>query len=144
MIPKDIEYWKNTQPPLCPNEYEIEIYKHHCKGYGPICLLGMTKQLQFLCDFMVDAYPEHQTKPVIKRDWKDLNEYAEVIIGDGVVNLEGLELINTLREKYKKIICRVFLNKFSWMKYAKHFPTEFPGSKLTVPTQKDIAIIIWD
>lgn len=140
---EDTEHWQNLTPPLCPNDYEVEIYKHHAKGQGSVCLLGMTQKLQFLCDFMVDLNPIHQNKPVIKCDWNDLNEYAEVVIGDGVINLEGIQLIDKLLKKYNKIICRVFIKKFPWMKYATHFPNEFPKSKLVIPTQKDIVIVIW-
>jgi hypothetical protein len=144
MIINDAEHWKNLFPPLCPNVYEIELYKHHSKGYGPICLLGMTKELQNLCDFMVDLYPTNQQKPVIKENWNNLKEYAEVVIGDGVLNLEGLQLVDKLINRYEKLIFRVFLKKFPWMKYATHFPQEFPGASLVIPTQEHIAMVIWD
>lgn len=140
---EDVQYWQNLSPPLCPNEYEVEIYKHHA-FQGPICLLGMTKNLQKICDFMVDLNPIPQKKPVIKCDWNDMDVYAETLIGDGVVNLEGLGLIDKLLNKYNKIICRVFLNKFPWMKYATYFPQKFPGSSLIIPTQENISIVVWD
>jgi hypothetical protein len=141
---KDIEYWQNLSPPLCPNSYEVELYRHHSKGYGPVCLLGMTKELQPLCEFMIDLHPVQQTKPVIKSDWRDIKEFAEVFIGDGVVNLEGLDLVDDLLKIAEKVVVRVFLKKFSWMKYATHFPNKFPGSSLVVPTQEDIAMVIWE
>jgi hypothetical protein len=141
---KDLEHWLDKDPPLSPNEYEIELYKHHSKGHGPVCLLGMTKQLQPLCDYMVDLYPIKQTKPVLKMNWNDFDQYADLIIGDGVINLEGLQLVNKLLKNCNKLICRVFLEKFSWMKYATHFPKEFPGSSLVIPTQENIAIVIWE
>lgn len=141
---KDIEHWQNLQPPLCPNLYEIEIYKHHVKGYGPVCLLGMTKNLQDLCEYMVDINPIKQSKPVIKQNWNEFNGYAEAIIGDGVLNLEGLQLVEKLNKICKKLICRVFLKKFDWMKYATYFPTNFPNSSIVIPTQKDISIVIWE
>ena len=141
---EDSEHWQNLSPPLCPNDYEVEIYKHHSIGHGIVGLLGMTNKLQKICSFMVDLNPTHQTKPVIKCDWNDLHEYADVIIGDGVLNLEGLQLANRLLNKYQKLICRVFLKKFSWMKYATHFPQKFPDAKLVIPTQEDIAIVVWE
>lgn len=141
---KDIEYWQNLSPPLCPNSYEVELYRHHSKGYGPVCLLGMTKELQPLCEFMIDLHPVQQYKPVIKSDWRDIKEFAEVFIGDGVVNLEGLDLVNDLLKIAEKVVIRVFLKKFPWMKYATHFPNKFPGSSLVIPTQEDIAMVIWE
>ena len=141
---KDIEYWQNLSPPLCPNSYEVELYHHHSKGYGPVCLLGMTKELQPLCEFMIDLHPVQQTKPVIKSDWRDIKEYAEVFIGDGVVNLVGLDIVEDLLKIAEKVVIRVFLKKFSWMKYATHFPNKFPGSSLVIPTQEDIAIVVWE
>lgn len=141
---EDLEHWQNLLPPLCPNDYEVEMYKHHTTGCGIVGLLGMTNKLQKICNFMVDLNPIPQTKPVIKCDWNDLNECADVIIGDGVLNLEGLQLADKLLDKYQKLVCRVFLKKFSWMKYATHFPQEFPNAKLVIPTQDDIAIVVWE
>lgn len=140
----DKEYWQNLSPPLSPNSYEIELYLHHSKGYGPICLLGMTKELQSICEFMVDLYPTQQSKPVVKSDWRDIKEFAEVFIGDGVVNLLGLDIVDNLLKKSEKVIMRIFLKKFPWMKYATHFPDKFPGASLVIPTQKDIVMVIWE
>lgn len=144
MIQEDIQHWQNLQPPLCPNSYEIEIYSHHTKGLKPICLLGMTKELQFICDYMIDLHPIKQNKPVYKKDWKEFNDNAEAIIGDGVLNLEGLELVNLLYSKCKKLIFRVFTKKFDWMKYACYFPKEFPKANLVIPTQKDIVMVVYE
>lgn len=143
MIKKDTKYWQNLLPPMSPNEYEVEIYKHHIKGYKPVCLLGMTEKLQPICDFMVDLYPIEQNKLVIEQNWNDLKEPAEAVIGDGVINLEGLQLVEKLIKNYQRLVFRVFLKKFEWIKYAQHFPTEFPGSKLIIPTQENIAIVVY-
>ena len=78
---EDTKHWQNLKPPLCPNEYEIELYRHHIRGYKPVCLLGMTKQLIELCDFMIDLNPINQEKPVIKSDWYNINEKSEVVLG---------------------------------------------------------------
>lgn len=144
MTKKDIEYWQNLKPPMCPNEYEVEIFKHHTKSLKPVCLLGMTKNLQNLCDFMVDLFPTKQEKLVIQQNWNDFEKPCEAIIGDGIINLEGLQLVEKLTKCSNKLVFRVFLKKFSWMKYAQHFPTEFPGSKLVIPTQENIAIVVWE
>ncbi len=141
---KDTDHWQNLSPPLSPNEYEVELYKHHSKGFRPICLLGMTKELINLCDFMVDLNPIKQIKPVIKSDWTEINECAGVILGDGVLNLTGLSLIDNLLKNSNKIICRVFLKKLDGMKYATHFPTEFHRDSLVVPNQYNLAMVFWD
>lgn len=143
-IIKDTDHWQNLKPPLSPNDYEFELYKHHSKGYYPICLLGMTKKLIPICDFMVDLNPIKQEKPVIKSDWKDINEQSSVIIGDGILNLAGIELVDKLLKVTNKLICRVFLKKLDGMKYATHFPNEFPKSSMIIPTQENVAMVIWD
>ena len=104
----------------------------------------MTKELQHLCDYMIDLHPIKQTKPVIKKNWNSFNEYVGCIIGDGVLNLEGLQLVDKLISKCDKLICRVFLEKFSWMKYAKHFPKEFVNAKFVIPTQENICVVVWE
>jgi hypothetical protein len=144
MIPKDLNYWRDLSPPLCPNEYEVELYRYHTKGMGPICLLGMTEKLQSICEYMVDLYPVKQSRPVLKANWNEFKGYSEAIIGDGVLNLEGIQLKDKLLKISNKLIFRVFLKKFAWMKYAKHFPNEFPDAKYVIPTQKDIAIVVWE
>ena len=140
----DTQYWQNLQPPLAPNAYEVELFKLHTNGLHPVCLLGMTKELIPLCDYMVDLNPIPQNKPIIQSDWKNLNKESSVIIGDGVLNLAGLELINCLLKLTTKIVCRVFLKKFNGMKYAQHFHTEFLGASLVIPTQENISIVIWN
>lgn len=139
-----IEYWQDMPPPMSPNEYEVEIYRHHCKGHKSVCLLGMTKKLQEFCDFMVDLNPIEQNKPVVKCDWNLMDNNSEVCIGDGVLNLEGLQLVDKLLKKCDKLVTRVFLKKFSWIRYATHFPNSFPNASLIIPTQEDISIVIWE
>jgi len=141
---KDIDHWQNLKPPLSPNEYEVELYRHHIKGYGTICLLGMTKELISICDFMVDLNPISQEKPVIKSDWHQIKQDCDVVIGDGVLNLCGLDLVESLLKITNKLICRVFLKKLEGMKYATYFPNEFPGATMVVPTQENIVMVIWE
>lgn len=140
---QDTEHWQNLKPPLCPNQYEIELYRFHSKGMGPVCLLGMTKDLIELCDFMVDLNPIQQKKPVIKSDWKGIKNFSEVVLGDGVLNLLGLGLVEDLLKVTNKLVCRVFHKKLEGMKYATHFPNEFPGAELIIPTQENISMVIW-
>jgi|LakMenE18May11ns_1017448.scaffolds.fasta_scaffold9018040_1 hypothetical protein len=141
---KDLNYWQNLSPPMCPNSYEIELYHHHVKGCGPVCLLGMTKQLQHLCEYMIDLHPIKQDRPVLRKNWNEIDTYSEAFIGDGVLNLEGLQLVDKLLKNCEKLVFRVFLKKFSWMKYEKHFPDKFPNAKFVIPTQEDIAIVVWE
>jgi hypothetical protein len=120
------------------------VHKHHIKGCGPICLLGMTKELIEFCDFMVDINPIKQEKPVVRCDWSKLNQQVDVIIGDGVLNLSGINLVKDLLKITNKLICRVFLKKLEGMKYATNFPTEFPGSTIIIPTQENVVMVIWE
>jgi len=143
-IEKNTEYWDNLSPPLCPNEYEISLYKKYVKGCSPVCLLGMTKDMQPLCDYMVELHPTKQSKPVIEKNWNEFEEYADAIIGDGVINLEGMQLVEKMLKRCNKLVCRVFLKKFSWMKYATHFPQEFPNAKIVISTQQDVAMVVWE
>jgi len=140
----DTQHWQNLKPPLSPNEYEISLFKFHTHGLNPVCLLGMTKELIPLCDFMVDLNPIEQNKPVIKSDWKQLDKKSSVIICDGGLNLTGLELVDHLLQLTEKIVCRVFLKKLEGMKYAEYFPQEFFGAELVIPTQENVAIVIWN
>ena len=143
-IEKNTDYWQNLKPPLSPNDYEIDLYKKHIKGYFPVCLLGMTKGLQPFCDYMVDLHPVNQPKTVLNKNWNEFEEYAGAIMGDGVLNLEGLQLAEKLLTRCNKLVCRVFLKKLSCMKYATHFPQEFPNAKIVIPTQEDIAMVVWE
>lgn len=139
----DTEHWQRLKPPLAPNEHEVRLYEEFCRGRSPICLLGMTKELIGLCDYMVDLNPIEQQKRVIKSDWTSFEERAEAVIGDGVLNLAGLGLVERILGKCERLMCRVFLKKLNGMKYATHFPTSFPGAKTVVETQPDVAIVTW-
>jgi hypothetical protein len=104
----------------------------------------MTKELIEFCDFMVDINPIKQEKPVVRCDWSKLNQQVDVIIGDGVLNLSGINLVKDLLKITNKLICRVFLKKLEGMKYATNFPTEFPGSTIIIPTQENVVMVIWE
>ena len=141
---QDTPHWQGLTPPLSPNDHEVKIYEEKCSGYGPVCLLGMTKELVHLCDYMVDLNPTRQKKPVIVADWSEFSAIAGIIIGDGVLNLSGLELAENLRHKCERLVCRVFKRKLEGMKYATHFPTSFPGAKEVVETQPDVVMVTWE
>jgi len=139
----DTQHWQNLIPPLAPNEHEVAMYRHHSRGHRPICLLGMTKNLIPMCDYMVDLSPIPQERPVIKCDWNELEENASVVLGDGVLNLCGVELAHKMLNIAEKVIFRVFLKKFEGMKYAQFFPREFVDADLVIPTQKDVVMVVW-
>lgn len=141
---RDTAHWQSLRPPLSPNDEEVRIYEERCLGRGLVCMLGMTKELAHLCEYMVDLNPIPQAKPVIKSEWSDFSSIAEVVIGDGVLNLAGLELADKVRRKCDRLVCRVFKRKFEGMKYATHFPTSFPGATDIKETQPDIVIVTWD
>lgn len=143
---RDTKHWQNLRPPLSPNEEEVAIYEKKCLGRRPVCLLGMTKELIYLCDYMVDLNPTSQAKPVIKSDWAsfDVSAPAEVVIGDGVLNLAGPGLVDLLLKRHEVVVCRVFKRKLEGMKYATHFPTSFPGAKEVLETQPDIVMVTWE
>lgn len=139
----DKNHWHGRNPPLCPNPYEIECYKYNIKNKSPVCLLGMTKELLPLCDYAIDLNPVECDKPVRKMNWWDILEFSEVMIGDGVLNLVGLEFVDKVaRLMTNSLVCRVFLKKQPWMKYATHFPTSFPGATW-FESQPDIAMVRW-
>ena len=139
----DTAHWQNLKPPLCPNEQEISIYENLVKQRGPVCLLGMTRQLIHICDYMVDLNPIPQEKPVIKSDWVEFKMLADAIIGDGIINLSGIDLVPKIMEKCELFVCRVFLEKMDGMKYATYFPKQFPKSSRIIYTHPQIAIVTW-
>lgn len=141
---QDTAHWQSLKPPLSPNEEEVCIYEDKCRGHGPICLLGMTKELIHICDYMVDLNPTPQKKPVVAAEWAEFNTPADAIIGDGVLNLAGIGLVDELRRKCDRLVCRVFTRRLEGMKYATHFPTKFLGSKEVRETQSGVVIVTWD
>lgn len=104
----------------------------------------MTKELVHICDYMVDLKPIPQKKPVLAADWAEFNAPADAIIGDGVLNLSGTELVDKMRRKCERLVCRVFTRRFEGMKYATHFPTRFPGAKEVRDTQPGVVMVTWD
>ena len=74
-------HWQNLRPPLAPNSDEVKIYENLC-DQGPVVMLGMTKELIHLCEYMVDLNPIPQSKPVVKSDWAGFQGLAGTVIGD--------------------------------------------------------------
>lgn len=139
---EDYDHWHGRKPPLCPNEYEINLYKELIGDLKPVYLLGITNELLDLCDVAVDLHPNNISKALCL-NWYDLdNIKAGAIIGDGVLNITNFDLIDRMSRLTKKLILRVFLEKQDWMKYANFFPKEFPGATV-VETQPKIAIVTW-
>jgi hypothetical protein len=144
-LTQDTGHWHHLRPPLSPNAEEVTIYLQQIRGFQPVYLLGMTRELLPCCDVAVDLNPVECGKPTLKRDWKNLDDIqAGAIIGDGVLNLAGIGLVDTLLRCCDRLVCRVFLKKLPGMKYAAHFPQEFPAASLVIPTQEHIVMVVWD
>lgn len=140
---KDTFHWQNLQPPLSPNSYEVSLFSMLTEHHDNICLLGMTKQLIPLCNVAVDLYPIDLQIDTIKGDWNNITTKYDAIIGDGVLNLAGLQLVDHLLKYSNTVVCRVFLDKLPGMKYATHFPQIFPNAKYIIETQPNIVIVKW-
>lgn len=140
---KDTDHWHGLLPPMAPNAEEVALYRKFIGESRPVYLLGMTKDLLDLCDVAVDLNPVPTTKSVLLANWLEMDGFqAGVVIGDGVLNLAGMELVERVSKLSKKLICRVFLKRQPWMKYATHFPKSFPGATIT-QTQPEIAMVVW-
>ena len=141
----DSDHFNNLPLPLYPNDDEVAIYKKY-KGDGKILLLGYTKQLIHLCDCAMDLNPPETQKNIIKQDWFTITEHYDTIIGDGVVNLAGGELIEFLSHHCDTLIIRFFTQKINGMKYATHFEsnTNFLLPNIIIETQPLCKILIWN
>lgn len=142
---KDNSHFFNlSMPPYGPNPYEVKIYEQEIEKRSPVCLLGLTSSLRHLCDYMVDWTEIETNKPLIVCDWREMDLKSEVMIGDGPVNLYGLDFVDKMMTLTNKFVTRVFLKKLEKMKYATFFPTDFPNAKKIIRTQEDIAIVVWE
>ena len=140
---KTKDHWFNTMPPLSPNDKEVEIYARECLGHHPVCLFGLTKQLQHLSDFMVDFNTVETNKKIIQCDWMLLQEKSQVIIGDGVINLLEFKLIDKALSLAEKFVTRIFTKKHKGMLYATFFPTAFPNASEVIHTQDGVVMAIF-
>ena len=91
----DINHFDTLIPPLAPNSYEVSLYNTHKRNRT--LLLGYTKQLMDIACVSMNINPPERYKNItIKQDWFTINEYYDTIIGDGVLNLTGGELVTYL------------------------------------------------
>jgi len=142
-IQEDLEHWQNLQPPLSPNSYEISLYSEltsHGIAGGNVLLLGETKSLMGFAAKTIDLHPIRGEYG----DWFDIQGLYSTIIGDGVINLAGMELVDVVRPHCKRFVTRVFTKRLPGMKYATYFPTVFPDSSLNFKTQDGCRMIIWE
>lgn len=148
----DLERFNNLKPPFSPNVDEVEIYNEYCtdKNHTKTLLLGYTKELMHLCSDAMDINPPDDVispsgLKVIKQDWFTITEYYDTIIGDGVLNLVGGDLVQYLSKYCNTLIIRFFTEKFSFMRYATHFRnnTSFLLPDIIINTQPQCKILIW-
>lgn len=154
----DTAHWQNLSPPLSPNKHEVDVYRDLIIGYDNVYLLGKTKELIPYCDLTIDLNPV----PIFKEmnlhcDWnslplasKDYPEWGQLaLLGDGVVNLMGIDFVPKVLKSCDTFITRIFHKQFPGMKYAQHFPSKFAVQytankpKAIIKTQEDISIVVW-
>lgn len=148
MMPKDTEYWQNipalSNPLLYPNDNEIRQYARLSHGRGSVLLLGETPQLTDLCDEAVDLYPSGRLDRTFKGNWLNLEGRWGVALGDGCINLCGLQLVEALAACVDRLVVRVFDEWVHEWKYSIHFPVEFPGAAQVIDTRHGCRIVVWD
>ena len=140
----DLNHFNNLSPPLSPNNQEIQIYEKYCENTEKILLLGYTKELMHLCTNAMDINPPNNPK-IIKQDWFTISTFHDTIIGDGVLNLVGGDLVGYLSKYCNTLIIRFFTEKINTMKYATNFRdnTSFLLPDLIIDTQPKCKILIW-
>lgn len=156
----DTDHFSNLQPPLAPNNTEVDIYVKYIKGTS--LLLGYTSQLISLCTDSMDINPPESGLPsinplkeelsisrnTIKQDWFTIDKFYNTIIGDGVLNLVGGSLVEYFftNKLCDTLIIRFFTEKIDGMKYATYFShnTNFKISpNIVIDTQAKCQILIW-
>jgi len=144
----DVDHFNNLPPPLYPNESEVLIYtKYISTEYNhTTLLLGYTKQLIHLADIAIDLNPPNHNTNIIKQDWYTIEGYYNTIIGDGVLNLVGGDLVEYLSHHCDTLIIRFFTEKINGMKYAKQFKrnTNFLLPDIIIDTQPKCKILVWN
>lgn len=142
----DSQHFDNLPLPLYPNEQEVALYKKYIQASDNVLLLGYTKQLIDLCDVAMDINPPTpHCKKIIKQDWFTLDTKYNIIMGDGVLNLTGGDLVQYLSKYCDTLIIRFFTDKIDGMKYATHFKynTSFLLPDIIIDTQPSCKILIW-
>jgi hypothetical protein len=142
------DYWVSLNPPLCPSEKDVEIFKSHLV-LGTTLLLGCTKELVKLSDVQMDSDPFDFVPNPIIQDWlTNTNPYTN-IIGDGVFNFtkELCDGILEMASKHsKKLIVRSFNKKMDIMRVADNFPTieDFKIKPTLVHRFDDYTFYVWE
>lgn len=147
----DTDHWSNLKQPLAPNEEEIGIYKTAIDMMGENLLLGYTKELKPLCNRSVDNDPNIKLENHLCLDWFDMKDISvDLIIGDGVLNLYGPQLLPVIMKHCNVFMSRVFVRKVEGMRYAKYFMADFYLNKdfvkpkmIHLMTNDDAVICIW-
>ncbi len=150
-------HFSNLSPPLAPSFLDVEIYRRYIPKSSKVLLLGYTKELLEFADACLDINPPNtitdntgRNIKIIKGNWFDdfiSKEYGEydVIIGDGVLNLVGGDLVDHLLKFCNTLIIRFFTKKLEGMKYATYFRN---NTKFILPdTQSHIdsqIFLIWN
>ena len=145
------DHYSNLSPPLAPNDYEVGIFKKYVidsigKSEKGCLLLGFTKELIHLADEAVDINPPPNcNKKIRSDDWFNINQYYDVIIGDGCINMVGGKLIDHLSQFCGTLVIRFFMDKLPDMKYATRFRhnTPFLLPDVIIETQPLCKILIW-
>lgn len=139
----DSNHFNNLPLPLYPDPKEVSIYEQYTTSSNNVLLLGYTKQLIHLSTKAIDLNPINDT--IIKQDWFSVNEHYDIIIGDGVLNLVGGELVTHLSKYCNTLIIRFFTDKIEGMKYATNFKfnTSFLLPDVIIDTNPSCKILIW-
>lgn len=139
----DSNHFNNLPLPLYPDPKEVSIYEQYTTSSNNILLLGYTKQLIHLSTKAIDLNPINDT--IIKQDWFSVNEHYDIIIGDGVLNLVGGELVSHLSKYCNILIIRFFTDKIEGMKYATNFKfnTSFLLPDVIIDTNPSCKVLIW-
>ena len=143
----DPDYWqnldKNGHVKVVPVDEEVRAYRRMSIGDRRL-LLGETKQLMPWCTEAVDMYPCGEYEKTFQGDWMNLDGHWDTIMGDGAINLVGIELVEAVRPHCDRLVVRVFEEWIHEWKYATHFPTQFPGALTTYRIQEGTRMVIWD
>lgn len=141
-----VNHFSNLTPPLSPNKLEINIYSQYILPESRTLLLGYTKELYELCDEAIDLNPPLLDSKIIQGDWFKIDRFYDTIIGDGVLNLVGGDLVTYLSTHCRRLIIRFFTEKNPGMKYATQFRlnTEFLLPDIMIETQLKCKILVWD
>jgi len=143
----DIDHFSNLSPPLCPNELEISIYSQYILPESRTLLLGYTKELYGLCDEAIDLnLPLGSDQKLIQGNWFEIDRFYDTIIGDGVLNLVGGELVEHLSTHCKRLVVRFFTEKIPGMRYATNFRSNTPFllPDVVIESQPKCKILIWN